>query len=163
MVLATDLPNTGHASIRLPESEMFPTSTYNVRAAILKLSVNTSTTILPVTKRSAHHFTDMNILRRIQKFAKTRFISSIKSSIARRLLCEVWFTATPRFPQRSIPPCPCNTRDAAEDDRFVEEKFDNEYLNAAAGLLRRYVLHKGSRICYRQANVRYELFTIQIF
>lgn len=80
---------------------------------------------------------------------------SAKSSIARRLLCEVWVAATPRFPQRSIPPCPCTMNDAEHnDDRFVEERYENKYLNAAAGLLRRYVLHKGSRSCYRQANVR---------
>ena len=154
LMLATDLPNSGVASIQLPDSESLPTSTYDVQAAILKLAINTSTTIMPATKRSAHASRLMNYIRRVKKFAKARFVSSSKTSIARRLLCEVWVAATPRFPQRSIPPCPCNTNDAARDDRYVEERYDNRYVNAAAGLLRRYVLHKGSRSCYRQANVR---------
>lgn len=155
MMLATDLPNSGSASIPLLDSQSFPTSEYELHAAILKLSVNTSTTVLPVTKRAAHQFTLRRILRWVGKFAKVRFISSIKSSVARRLLCEAWVATTPRVPERSIPPCPCNAKDAADDDRYVEERYDNDYVNAAAGLLRRYVLHKGSRSCYRQANVRY--------
>ena len=154
MMLATDLPNTGVVSIRLPESPIFPTSEYDVHAAILKLSVNTSTTIMPVTKRAAHRSTLRNLLGKVKRFAKARFISMIKTSVARRLLCEVWVAATPRFPQRSIPPCPCNMDDAGDDDRYVEERYDNRYVNAAAGLLRRYALHPGSRTCFRQANVR---------
>lgn len=156
VVLATDLPNTGYASIKLPDSEKFPPSTYNVYAAIVKLSVNMSTTTIPSIRRVSHLSGLMNILGIVKKFTKVRFISSITSSIKKRILCEVWFDATPRFPQQRIPPCPCNTMDAVRDDRFVEERYDNEYLNAAAGLLRRYVLHQGSRTCYQQANVRYE-------
>ena len=155
MMLATDLPNTGFAQVQLPTSPIFPTSQYDVHAAILQLSVNTSTTVMPVTKRAAHQSRLERLLRWAKKFTKARIISSIKTSIARRLLCEVWVAATPRFPQRSIPPCPCTTRDAADDDRYVEEKHDNKYADAALGVLRRHVLHKGSSICYRQANVRY--------
>lgn len=154
MMLATDLPNNGTVSVRLPDAETFPTSQYNVRAAILKVSINTSTTVLPVTKRSAHRSALSRFLGWSRRFAKARFISFVKTSIARRLLCEAWVAATPRFPQRSIPPCPCNMNDANSDDRYEEEKYDNKYLNAGVGLLRRHVLHKGSRSCFRQANVR---------
>lgn len=156
MMLATNLPNNGVASIELPDSKSFPTSQDDVRAAILKLSVNTSTTIMPVTKRSAHQSVLSRVLRGARKFAKTRFISTlVKGSIVNRLLCEVWVAATPRFPQRSIPPCPCNMNDAKSDDRYEEEGYDSKgYVKAGAGLLRRYVFHRGSRSCFRQANVR---------
>lgn len=155
MILATDLPNIGFAQVQLPTSPKFSTSQYNVHTAILQLSVNTSTTIMPVNKRAAHQSRLRRLLQWAKKFTKARVVSTIKSSIARRLLCEGWVAATPRFPRRSIPPCPCTTNDAAGDDRYVKEKYDNKYVDAAAGLLRRYVLHKGSNTCYRQANVRY--------
>ena len=155
MMLATDLPNTGFAQVQLPTSPILPTSQYDVHAAILQLSVNTSTTIMPVNKRAAHHSKLRRLLQWAKKFTKARIVSSIKTSIARRLLCELWVAATPRFPQRSIPPCPCTTRDASNDDRYVEERYENKYADAALGFLRRHVLHKGSSTCYRQANVRY--------
>ena len=165
MMLATDLPNTGIAQVRLPTSPSFPASQYDVRAAILQLSVNTSTTVMPVTKRAAHQSKLRRFLQWAKKFTKTRIIVStvIKTSIALRLLCEVWVAATPRFPRRSIPPCPCTTNDAAGDDRYVEERYENKYANAALGFLRRHVLHKGSRTCYRQANVRYIYIILYVF
>ena len=161
MMLATDLPNTGFAQVQLPISPTFPTSQYDVHAAILQLSVNTSTTVMPVNKRAAHHSRLRKVLQWAKKFTKARIISTIKSSVARRLLCEVWVAATPRFPQRSIPPCPCTAGDANDDDRYDEEGYDNQYVDAALGVLRRHVLHKGSSTCYRQANVRYNIYCNQ--
>lgn len=50
MMLATDLPNTGIAFVQLPDFQSFPASEYEVRAAILKLSVNTRTTVMSAVK-----------------------------------------------------------------------------------------------------------------
>ena len=148
MMLATDLPNTGFAQVQLPTSPgpVFPTSQYDVHAAILQLSVNTSTTIIPVNKRAAHRSKLRTVLQWAKKFTKLGMVSFIKFFVAKRLLCELWVAATPRFPRRSIPPCPCNTVDAASDDRYVEDE--------APGPVRRF-FHEKSSICYRQANVRY--------
>jgi hypothetical protein len=148
MMLATDLLNTGFAQVQLPTSPVFPTSRYDVHATVLQLSVNTSTTIMPVNKRAAHRFILRSVLQLAKKFTKLTPVSIIKRFVARRLNCEVWAATTPRVPRRSIPPCPCTTGDAASDTRYVEDE--------APEYLRRF-FHKGSSICYRQASatVRY--------
>jgi hypothetical protein len=146
MMLATDLPNTGFAQVQLPNSPTFSTSQNDVHAAIVQLSVNTSTTTIPVNKRAAHRFRLRRVLPWAKRFTKLGTISFIKFFVAKRLLCEVWAAATPRFPRRSIPPCPCTKNDAVGDDRYVTDE--------APERVRRF-FHKGSSSCYRQANVRY--------
>jgi len=163
-VLATNIPNSGSASITLPDTinSGLPLSDYNLHTAIVKVGVNTSTTSLDRSKRSSHISAATRILEKLKVFAKARLISTIKTSITRRLLCELWVRAAPQFTTTNLPPCPCNVSDASKDSRFIEEKYDNEYVNAAASLLRQYVLHPKSRSCYRQANVRQVKHTLLV-
>ena len=157
VVLATNLPNTGFAFIQLPDPKSLPISSYHIHAALVKLSINISTTAIPEMKRAGSKTLFKNILGRITMFTQVRFVTMFESSIERRLLCESWFTQAPPFPQDSIPPCPCTLRDASMDDRYVLESFDGETVNAVADILRQYAFHKQSRTCYRQSNVRYQL------
>jgi hypothetical protein len=148
MILATDLPNIGFAQVQLPTSPIFPASQYDVHAGILQLSVNTSTTIMPVNKRAAHHSILKRVLPWAKKFTKVKMVSFKKFFVAkRRKLCAEWAATTLPVLPRSIPSCPCTTNDAASDTRFVEEETPE---------LVRLFFHKGSSTCYRQANVRYD-------
>lgn len=144
IILATDLPNSGSASVLLPDSlnTSLPRAEYDLHVGLVKVGVNTSTTSITRYKRNSG---TSQLLGKLGKFAKLLTISSIKDSIAARLLCEVWVAATPNFPTRDVPPCACNSEDAEGDDRYEEETTPAKV---------RQFFHPKSSICYRQANVR---------
>lgn len=148
MMLVTDLPNSGSASVLLSESfnSSLPQSDYNLHTTIVKVAVNTSTTSLVRSKRSTSVSTVTKILNKIKQFGKPLMVFAVKYSVVSRILCEAWVAVTPRFPTRSIPPCPCNETSADGDNRFIKDKD--------AGITRRYIFHYKSKSCYRQANVR---------
>ena len=142
-ILATDMPNSGFASITLLESmaSRLPSSDYGLHTATLKVTVNSSTTR---SKRASVG----SILRNAGKFGKPGVIAAaavLGASVGQRLLCEVWSRNASPFPRRSIPPCPCTTEDAGNDDRFEVETSPESS---------RRFFHQGSSRCYRQANVR---------
>jgi hypothetical protein len=150
-MLASDLPNSGSATVPLPEAlnSTLTTSENSLLIGIVKVGVNSSTTNLVQVKRFAVSQRFRKILGKVGQFARARAIGSIKSSIARRIACEGWVALAPPVPRRTLPPCPCNDADAVNDGRYQEEKS-----GVAGSLLRRYLFHRGSRSCYRQANVR---------
>lgn len=152
LMLATNLPNSGSASIPLTASlsSSLPHSDYDLHITIVKVGVNASTTNLARSKRSLPILS--KIWGKLAKFAKVRLLSSLKVAIVSRLLCEAWVAATPRFPTRRIPPCPCNEDDAKDDDRFQPEESPR---------LVRQFFHKKSKSCFRQANVRQVKLNIQ--
>lgn len=153
LTLATDLPNTGAAQVGLPISQNIPTSQHDVYAAVLQLSVNTSTTMTSVTKRDTHQSKLMKLLQWAKKFTKATLVRVVRSApqifIAQRLACEAWSALSSPVPLRRIPPCPCTDNHARNtDERFVEDKQPE--------ILRRF-FHKGSKSCFRQGNARYTL------
>ena len=145
-VLATDLPNNGRASVRLPDIRSLDESR-SLDLALIKLTLNisTSTTQSSSVKRSTSFIS--RLLRKVKRFTKARAIGSLKRSAAKRLLCEVWHFADRGVDERQIPPCPCTKDKAKEDARYEQET------GAFAGILRRY-FHRGSESCYRQTTAR---------
>ena len=147
--LATDLPNSGSASLSLPDS-LNSTLPY-LHTMFVKVGVNASTTDLAQFDGSTHV---ANIVQEVGQFGKARLVSQDKTSSQRRLLCEAWASEAQQFPSGSVPPCPCNEDTARGDDRFQKEEYSSGYENATASLLRRYVLYSDSRSCYTQAAVK---------
>ena len=146
-ILATNLPNSGSASLLLPDSpsSILPHVDKTLLISFARVGVNTSTTEFVRSKRSS--FSLRNILGKLAKFGKIGLLSYIKLQVASRLLCEAFALLTPPFPTRSIPPCPCNENDALDDnDRFTPDE--------SPAFVRRY-FHPKSKSCFRQANVRY--------
>ena len=145
-MLATDLHNNGRASVRLPDIEPLDESrSLDLTLIQVTLNTSTSTTQSPRMKRSTSR-----VLRRLRRFSKGLAIGYIKSSVARRLLCEVWHFADRGVDQRQIPPCPCKKSQAGEDSRYEQKT------GAVADILREYVFHPGSESCFRQTTARYE-------
>lgn len=141
--LETDLPNTGHASFTIPELPGLSESN-SIDPALIQVRVNASRTIQSSrSKRSL-----FGILGRVGKFAKARVIASVKSSVYRRLACEAWNLLDPGVNTRRLPPCPCDTAQAKDDDRFEKEE------GFFADIFRKYIFHRGSGSCYRQRNAR---------
>ncbi len=136
--LATDLPNTGSASVLLPESlhTALPKSDKSLFISYPQIRVNTSTSGI------ANHF---QIWSKIAKYGRLITIAAIKRAVTIRLLCEA-FAQTQSVPRRSIPPCPCTELDASNDDRFEVEGTPDTI---------RQFFHKNSKICFRQASVRF--------
>lgn len=146
VTLATNLPNSGSASILLPDSIVsdLPPSDYNLTVSIVKVSVNTSTTNLSLSTRITPEQ-----LRGISRFGKVLTLSHATPDFtARRLLCEAWKVSSPPFPLQNLPPCPCNEEGARVDDRFEEETpLDGRSQN-------HFYSHNRNNYCYSQANVR---------
>ncbi len=143
VVVATDVPNTGSASVMLTESlsSKLPNSDTSMFVTYPKIGINSSTSLLR-TKRFASNL--LRLVGKVAKFGKILAITRQTAAVTARLLCED-FALTPTVPRRRIPPCPCKEQDAGNDDRF-EVETSPEYL--------RKFFHKGSNICFRQANVR---------
>ena len=135
--LATGLPNSGSASVSLPDSPDVQ-SNYGLRPAIVKVDVNTST----ATSRSKRF---IPAVLKLGLYGKLLLTYYVKSSGRKRVLCEGWKLSAAPFPTRAIPPCPCDVTDADSDSRYVEE--------TGTSVLRNF-FHPGSSKCYRQANVR---------
>ena len=149
-VLATDLLNNGRASVRLPNIQPLDQSR-SLDLALIQVTLNTSTSTAQSSqmKRSTSHKARiLRLLKKLRRFTKPRVIGSLKSSIARRLLCEVWHLADRGINERQIPPCPCTKHKANEDSRYGEET------GAVGNILRKYVFHPGSESCYRQTTAR---------
>ena len=147
VVLATDLPNNGRASVMLPDIQPLDRSR-SLDLALIQVALNASTSVAQSShmKRSTSQI--LRLLKKLRLFTKARVIGSIKSSIARRLLCEVWHLADRGINERQIPPCPCTKDKANEDSRYEQET------GAVANTLRKYVFHPGSESCYRQTTAR---------
>ena len=145
LVLATDLPNSGIVTLTLPESisTNLTNSHSDFHVAIVRVGINYSTTTTTKSKQLLHGLD--KFLSKIARYSNLTFISSIKSSITSSLLCEAWTAATPLFPTKSIPPCPCKEFAARNDYRFQLEDYPSWL---------RTVLHLKSKICFKQANVR---------
>ena len=149
-VLATDLLNNGRASVRLPNIQPLDQSR-SLDIALIQVTLNASTSVAQSShmKRSTSHKSRvLRLLKKLKRFTKARVIGSLKSSIARRLLCEVWHLADRGINERQIPPCPCTKDKANEDSRYEQET------GAVANTLRKYVFHPGSESCYRQTTAR---------
>lgn len=147
VVLATDLPNSGSATVVLPLSlkSNLAHSEYDFHTAVVAIAVNTSTTNFARSKR-AYETTFIFSLATLYAFGKpmTVFLNE-EDYVKMRIECEKWVQRTPPFPTRRIPPCPCNDTDAERDDRFVVEDTPDSL---------RLFFHPHSKRCYRQANVR---------
>ena len=145
-ILATNLPNSGSASLLLPDSPSsnLPQVDKTLLISFARVGVNISTTEFVRSKRSS--FSLRNILGKLAKFGKIGLVSYIKVQVTSRLLCEAFALLSPPFPTRSIPPCPCNENDAMNDDRFTPDE--------SPAFVRGY-FHPKSKSCFRQANVRY--------
>ena len=149
-VLGTDLLNSGHASVRLPNIQPLDQSR-SLDLALIQVTLNTSTSTIQSSqmKRStSHKARRLRLLKKLRRFTKARVIGSLKSSIARRLLCEVWHVADRGINERQIPPCPCTKDQAKGDSRYERET------GAVGNILRKYIFHPGSESCYRQTTAR---------
>lgn len=144
-ILGTDLPNSGHASIVLPDSitSSVPRFNQTLHLSYAKVGVNMTTSEIARSKRSISSI--RKIAGKIAKYGKAGLIGAIKVQVVSRLLCEAFVLLTPPFPTRSIPPCPCNEEDAMNDDRFETEDSPE---------WSRRFFHPKSKGCFRQANVR---------
>ena len=143
-VLATDLPNNGHASVRLPDIQPLDES-QSLDLTLIRVAPNTSTTISqsPRIKRSLS-----SRWKALKKFSKLLAMVFEKSSIEKRLCCEEWHRADRGVDVMSIPPCPCNTSQAKDDSRYVQET------DFIANILRKKVFHPHAERCYRQTTAR---------
>lgn len=141
--LVTDLPNSGRTSLTIPELPALIESN-SVDPVLIQVCVNASRTI----QSSRSKRIPIAALPILWKFTKLAAIRYVKKSIKRRLQCEAWHLADPGVNTRRLPPCPCDTSQASDDDRFIEET------GFLPGILRKYVFHKGSGSCYRQRNAR---------
>ncbi len=143
VVVATDMPNTGSASVMLTESlsSKLPISDTSMFITYPKISINSSTSLLP-TKRFASNL--LRLVGKVAKFGKLFAVTRRKAAVTARILCET-FALTPPVPRRRIPPCPCKEQDAGNDDRFE--------VDTSPECLRKFI-HERSNICFRQANVR---------
>ena len=149
-VLATDLPNNGRASVMLPDIQPLDRSR-SLDLALIQVALNASTSVAQsshMRRSTSQKSRVLRLLKKLRRFTKPRVIGSIKSSIARRLLCEVWHLADRGINERQIPPCPCTKDKANEDSRYEQER------GAVANALRKYVFHPGSESCYRQTTAR---------
>ena len=145
-MLATDLPNNGRASVRLPDIEPLDESrSLDLTLIQVTLNTSTSTTQSPRMKRSTSR-----VLRRLRRFSKGLAIGYTTASIAGRLLCEAWHFADRGVDETQIPPCPCNKGQAKNDSRYKQEN------GTGADILREYVFHPGSESCFRQRTAWYE-------
>ena len=148
-VLATDLPNNGHASVSLPDIQSLDESR-PLDLALIKLSLNASTSVTQSSsvKRSTSFI--LRLLEKVKRFTKAKalgYLKDLKKSTAKRLLCEVWHFADRGVDERQIPPCPCTKDQAKGDSRYEQET------GTFAGILRKY-FHRGSESCYRQTTAR---------
>ena len=143
-MLATDLPNNGHTSVRLPDVEPLDESR-SLDLTLIQMTLNTSTSI---AKPSRMKRSTSRVLRTMGRFSKALVIGYLKTSTAGRLLCEVWHLADRGVDERCIPPCPCRKDQAEGDSRYVQET------GTGADILREYVFHPGSESCYRQTTAR---------
>ena len=146
ITVASNLPNTGNASLILSDSvnNDLPLLTNNLHLLMARLGVKVST--VTSSRSKSLLFVPGLILFTVRNF----FILKRITNLAMRLNCEEWADKSAPFPVRSVPPCPCTTSDAEKDNRFV--------LEDSPSWLREF-FHPNSKSCYRQANVRYVLVT----
>ena len=144
-VLATDLPNNGRASVMLPDIQPLDQSR-SLDLALIQVVLNASTSIAQSSSMTKSTPRLSGLLRKLRHFTKAKAIGSTKSSIALRLLCEVWHYADWGINVNvwGIPPCPCTKDQANQDSRYVQET------DSGGDILRGYVFHPGSESCYRQ-------------
>ena len=136
--LAMDLPNSGRTSLTIPEPDLSESN--SIDPVLIQVRVNASRTI----QSSRSKRIPLAALPILWKFTKLAVIYYAKSSIRARLACEAWYLTDPGINARRLPPCPCDTSQASNDDRFVQETADS---------LRKF-FHRGSGSCYRQRNPR---------
>ena len=148
ITVASNLPNTGNASLTLSDSvnNDLPLVTNDLHLLTTRLGVKVSTVSSSRSKRFI-----FSIVKELKQFTKqTLIILKDITNLKMRLNCEEWADKSAPFPVRRVPPCPCTTSDAKKDNRYVIED--------SPSWLREF-FHRNSERCYRQANVRYVLVT----
>ena len=141
-VLAVDLPNDGHASVRLPDIEPLDESR-PLDLTLIRLTLNASTSIAQPSRMDG---STSRVLGKLARFSKALAIGYLKASIVLRLLCEVWHLADWGVEEWLIPPCPCR-QDQAEND-------SSGYVLDTAPTILRKLFHPESESCYRQRTSR---------
>ena len=149
-LLATNLPNNGRASVRIPDIQPLDES-QPLDLTLIHVTLNTSTSVTqsPRIKRN----TISRVLGKLGKFSKPLAIQFVidreYNPIEKLLLCQVWHFADGGVDRRSILPCPCRKEQAERDqDRYEQEK------GTCPDILRENLFHPDSDSCYRQKTAR---------
>ena len=96
----------------------------------------------PIALGGLARFAIKNIVKKVNDT-----VDKVKNA-ARRIACEVWHTLDNGVNTQTLPPCPCNKKQANDDDRFTQEKSIFQSITSFVK-----TNHKAES-CYRQSSVR---------
>ena len=128
--LASDIPNTGSMTVRMPNVEEAELWQDSISPVIVQVSISNNTINEARKKRNTASGILTRLAYKVARYAPVRYVKKLARQATQRIACEAWgMLESPNIAQdilNRLPPCPSRIRDImTPNSGFTEERLSS--------------------------------------